>query len=93
MATLSNGVLSGDTGLTARFKIDWRPGTYTTQNVIAETTSGDPSNVTVVGAHLDSVGTGPGINDNGSGSSVILEIAEQDEGESAQHGAIHLVRC
>ncbi len=77
VATLSNGVLSGDTGLTVRFKIDWRPGTYTTQNVIAETTSGDPSNVIVVGAHLDSVGTGPGINDNGSGSSVILEIAEQ----------------
>jgi hypothetical protein len=75
--TLSNGVLSGDTGLTARFKIDWDPGTYTTHNVIAETPTGDPNNVIVVGAHLDSVGTGPGINDNGSGSSVILEIAEQ----------------
>jgi len=74
---LSNGVLSGDTGLTARFKIDWRPGTYTTQNVIAETPSGADDNVIVVGAHLDSVGTGPGINDNGSGSSTILEIAEQ----------------
>jgi hypothetical protein len=74
---LSNGVLSGNTGLTARFKIDWRPGTYDTDNVIAETKAGDPNNVIVVGAHLDSVGTGPGINDNGSGSSVILEIAEQ----------------
>jgi Zn-dependent M28 family amino/carboxypeptidase len=31
----------------------------------------------VVGAHLDSVLEGPGINDNGSGSSVILEIALQ----------------
>ena len=31
----------------------------------------------VVGAHLDSVGVGPGINDNGSGSATILEIAEQ----------------
>ena len=30
----------------------------------------------VVGAHLDSVGTGPGINDNGSGSAGILDIAE-----------------
>ena len=27
---LANGVLSGDTGTTARFKIEWRPGTYTT---------------------------------------------------------------
>jgi Zn-dependent M28 family amino/carboxypeptidase len=74
---LANGVNHGATGLTARFKIDWRPGTYPTQNVIAETTGGDPDNVIVVGAHLDSVGTGPGINDNGSGSSTILEIAEQ----------------
>ncbi len=31
----------------------------------------------MVGAHLDSVTAGPGINDNGSGSATILEIAEQ----------------
>jgi len=74
---LTGGVNNGDTGVTARFRIDWRPGTYTTSNVIAETRHGDPDNVIVVGAHLDSVGTGPGINDNGSGSSTILEIAEQ----------------
>jgi Zn-dependent M28 family amino/carboxypeptidase len=74
---LANGVLSGDTGVTARFKIEWRPGSYTTTNVIAETTGGDPDNVIVVGAHLDSVGVGAGINDNGSGSAMILEIAEQ----------------
>ena len=30
----------------------------------------------MVGAHLDSVAEGPGINDNGSGSATILEIAE-----------------
>jgi Zn-dependent M28 family amino/carboxypeptidase len=47
-----------------------------TENVIAET-SGDPNNVVLVGAHLDSVAAGPGINDNGSGSAAILEIAEQ----------------
>ena len=58
-------------------KVDWRPGTYPTSNVIAETPDGDPNNVIVVGAHLDSVGVGPGINDNGSGSATILEIAEQ----------------
>ncbi len=45
--------------------------------MIAETRHGDPDNVIVVGAHLDSVGVGPGINDNGSGSAGILEIAEQ----------------
>ncbi|HEX6256895.1 MAG TPA: M28 family metallopeptidase [Euzebyales bacterium] len=73
---LANGVSSGDTGLTARFKIDWRPGTYTTRNVIAETPGGDADNVIAVGAHLDSVGVGAGIQDNGSGSATILEIAE-----------------
>jgi hypothetical protein len=74
---LANGKQQGLTGLTARLKVDWRPGTYPTSNVIAETPDGDPDNVIVVGAHLDSVGVGPGINDNGSGSATILEIAEQ----------------
>ena len=76
-SALANGVEKGATGLTARVKVDWRPGTYQTSNVIAETRDGDPNNVIVVGAHLDSVGVGPGINDNGSGSATILEIAEQ----------------
>ncbi len=47
-----------------------------TTNLWAET-SGDPDRTVVVGAHLDSVPAGPGINDNGSGSAGILEIAEQ----------------
>ena len=76
-SVLANGKEQGLTGLTARLKVDWKPGTYPTQNVIAETPDGDPNNVIVVGAHLDSVGVGPGINDNGSGSAAILEIAEQ----------------
>jgi hypothetical protein len=76
-AVLANGKEQGLTGLTARLKVDWRPGTYTTSNVVAETRHGDPNSVIVVGAHLDSVGVGPGINDNGSGSATILEIAEQ----------------
>ncbi|RSM74161.1 aminopeptidase [Actinoplanes sp. ATCC 53533] len=48
-----------------------------TTNVIADTSGGDPNKVVVVGAHLDSVVAGPGINDNGSGTAAILEIAEQ----------------
>ena len=74
---LANGVLQGLTGRTAHLKIEWQPGSYPTRNVIAQTPGGDPNNVIVVGAHLDSVGVGPGINDNGSGSAGILEIAEQ----------------
>src|SRR5690606_21691010 len=31
----------------------------------------------MAGAHLDSVAAGPGINDNGSGSAALLEVAEQ----------------
>ena len=31
----------------------------------------------VVGAHLDSVPEGPGINDNGSGTATILTIASR----------------
>ena len=51
--------------------------TRTTYNVLADSPTGDPSRTVVVGAHLDSVPRGPGINDNGSGSAGILEIAEQ----------------
>jgi Zn-dependent M28 family amino/carboxypeptidase len=40
-------------------------------------TSTSPRSWIVVGAHFDSVGVGAGINDNGSGSATILEIAEQ----------------
>ena len=48
-----------------------------TTNIIADSKGGDADKVLVVGAHLDSVVPGPGINDNGSGSSTILEIAEE----------------
>jgi Zn-dependent M28 family amino/carboxypeptidase len=46
-------------------------------NVLAETRSGDPRNVVMAGAHLDSVQRGPGINDNGSGTAALLELAQQ----------------
>ena len=44
-------------------------------NVIADWPGGDPNQVVMMGAHLDSVSAGPGINDNGSGSSMLLEVA------------------
>jgi Zn-dependent M28 family amino/carboxypeptidase len=51
--------------------------TRTTSNVIADTPQGRADRTVVVGAHLDSVPEGPGINDNGSGTATILEVALQ----------------
>jgi Zn-dependent M28 family amino/carboxypeptidase len=48
-----------------------------TQNVIAETPTGRDDRVIMAGAHLDSVPAGPGIQDNGSGSGALLEVALQ----------------
>lgn len=48
-----------------------------TFNVTAETKTGRSDNVVMLGAHLDGVHDGPGINDNGSGSAAILETAVQ----------------
>lgn len=48
-----------------------------TKNIIATSKQGDPDQQVIVGAHLDSVTEGPGINDNGSGTSQNLEIAEE----------------
>ena len=46
-------------------------------NVVAETPRGDANHMVLLGAHLDSVPAGPGINDDGSGTSFQLELAEQ----------------
>ena len=51
-----------------------------TANLIADTKAGRTDRVVVVGAHLDSVPEGPGINDNGSGVAQNLEIALQMAG-------------
>jgi Zn-dependent M28 family amino/carboxypeptidase len=61
---------------TARTEVDLN---RKTTNVIADLPrkTQHPDQVVVVGAHLDSVAEGPGINDNGSGSANILEIAKQ----------------
>lgn len=48
-----------------------------TYNVNAETKEGDHDNVIHISGHSDSVVAGPGINDNGSGTCSLLEIATQ----------------
>jgi len=70
-------------------------------NVIADSPWGDPDNRVVVGGHLDSVENGPGINDNGSGVSAILETAEElaelkelaDTATGAAQGAVDDARA
>ncbi|KAH6677378.1 hypothetical protein B0J14DRAFT_341100 [Halenospora varia] len=46
-----------------------------TFNIIAQTKGGDQDNCVMLGGHSDSVGEGPGINDDGSGTISLLEIA------------------
>jgi aminopeptidase S len=44
-------------------------------NLIADWPGGDTTDTLMIGAHLDSVAAGPGINDNGTGSAANLEVA------------------
>ena len=62
---------------TMRIFVDATSEIRQSSNVIAESPQGRDDRVVVVGAHLDSVPQGPGIQDNGSGSAAILEIALQ----------------
>ena len=52
-------------------------GEEETENLIVDTILGDEKDTIVIGAHADGVDAGHGINDNGSGTSSILEIALQ----------------
>ena len=69
--------LTGGQTVTVRVAVDAETITTATANVIADTPTGREDRTVVVGAHLDSVDEGPGINDNGSGTSAILETALQ----------------
>lgn len=48
-----------------------------TYNIIADTPRGDRNNVVTLGAHYDSIQDGPGINDNGTGTAALLEVATE----------------
>jgi Zn-dependent M28 family amino/carboxypeptidase len=77
-ATFARGGEWADTsGLEMAMDADVFRGDATSYNVIAESSRGKTNNVVMAGAHLDSVNAGPGINDNGSGSAALLEVAEQ----------------
>jgi Zn-dependent M28 family amino/carboxypeptidase len=61
----------------ATLKVDASTKLVTARNVVAQTKTGSAGDVVMVGAHLDSVPEGPGIDDNGSGVAAVLETAVQ----------------
>jgi Peptidase family M28/PA domain len=65
------------TSAPVRLTLDGKAEMVKARNVTAQTKTGSGSDVVLVGAHLDSVGGGPGINDNGSGVAAVLETALQ----------------
>jgi Zn-dependent M28 family amino/carboxypeptidase len=65
------------TSAPVRLTLDSKTVRNTSRNVVAQTKSGSSQNVAVVGAHLDSFASSPGINANGSGVAAVLETALQ----------------
>ena len=73
--TFAAGEALAQAGATASVVVDF----FDAQsfNVIGELAGRTDDNIVMAGAHLDSVPAGPGINDNGTGSAALLEIAQQ----------------
>lgn len=80
--TYDLGVELANEGVVVNMFADTLAETKITHNVIAETKGGNADNIIMVGSHLDSVHEGPGINDNGSGSASILDVALRLKGIS-----------
>ncbi|MGA8045067.1 MAG: M20/M25/M40 family metallo-hydrolase [Dermatophilaceae bacterium] len=73
--TFAAGEALAAPGSTAQVKVDFFEASSV--NVIGELAGKTDDNIVMAGAHLDSVPAGPGINDNGSGSAALLEVAQQ----------------
>ena len=67
---------------------DLAVGAVPSSNLLAERGTGD--GVLIVGAHLDSVLAGPGINDNGSGVAALLVVAEALQALPPPHATVRL---
>jgi Zn-dependent M28 family amino/carboxypeptidase len=80
--TIPVGVVANDadaalrrTNAPVRLVLDSKAVMAKSRNVVAQTKTGNTQNVVLVGAHLDSVRSSAGINDNGSGVAAVLETA------------------
>ncbi|KAF2264264.1 Zn-dependent exopeptidase [Lojkania enalia] len=69
--------ITGGATVTGSLDIATTIETFYTNNVIATTNHGKVETTLALGAHTDSVAAGPGINDDGSGTIGILEVAKQ----------------
>jgi Zn-dependent M28 family amino/carboxypeptidase len=67
-------------GATARLATRALTTSAQTRTVIADLQGSEPGAVVMLGAHLDSVLDGPGMNDDGSGVAALLELARALEG-------------
>ena len=79
---------------TGQIVVDAESDRRKSTNVLADTPTGNPDNVTIVGSHLDSVPEGPGINDNGIGLGVQPRAGHPDgqaEDQAGQPRALRLV--
>jgi Zn-dependent M28 family amino/carboxypeptidase len=65
---------AAEAGRTVTVSLRTEVGSATVRNVVAESHA-VAEHVAMLGAHLDSVLDGPGINDNGSGTAALLEMA------------------
>jgi Zn-dependent M28 family amino/carboxypeptidase len=68
--------IQGGANVTASLDVKTVVELITTNNVLATSKCGDKDNQLALGAHTDSVGAGPGINDDGSGTVAILNVAK-----------------
>ncbi|MFI6100754.1 M28 family peptidase [Lentzea sp. NPDC051213] len=75
-ATKADGTaLAAKAGQQVTLELRHHDEVHQDRNVVAQTKTGRTDNVVMAGAHLDSVDAGPGMNDNGSGSAALLEVA------------------
>jgi Zn-dependent M28 family amino/carboxypeptidase len=87
--TQSDGTaLIAAAGQVATLELVYEDVTRTQRNVIAQTRTGRTDNVVMAGAHLDSVEVGPGINDNGTGTAGLLEVALEMGGSPSVKNAV-----
>jgi Zn-dependent M28 family amino/carboxypeptidase len=84
-ATFAAGQELAQSGTAVSIDIQTVNEVVSTENVIAELEGRTARDVIGVGAHLDSVPEGPGINDNGTGSAAILEVAEEMAGTQPEN--------